>query len=127
MPPALTVADELPPACVPIVKVVPVPINVTTSGVEVELSTIVIDPPRGPSAVGANVTWIVQLWVAGSDVPQLFVWAKSPLTVMLAMFNAVSPLLVSVTDWATLVVPVNCPANVTVVLPRVVAGPIPVP
>ena len=41
------------------------------------LSVTVKLPFRVPTAVGLNVTLIVQLAFAASEVPQLLVWAKS--------------------------------------------------
>jgi hypothetical protein len=38
-------------------------------------------------------------------VPQLLVWAKSPVTAMLLIASTPVPVLVSVTDWALLVEP----------------------
>jgi hypothetical protein len=65
---------------------------------------------RLPVALGVNVTGIVQLAPAASDVGQLLVWAKSPAFVppiaMLATLSEAVPELVSVTVWAALVVPV---------------------
>jgi hypothetical protein len=63
---------------------------------------------RLPLAAGVNVTLIVQLAPAATELPQAFVWAKSPalvpVTVMPAILNAALPVLVSVTVRAALVV-----------------------
>jgi len=64
-----------------------------------------------PRAVGANVTFTVQLAPAASDAPQLLVWLKSLLRgsgLIAVMEIAASPLLVRTSDCAALVVPITC-------------------
>jgi hypothetical protein len=60
-------------------------------GVPVVLSVTLKVAERLPAAVGVNVTLMVQLAPAAMLEPQLFVWAKSPLSVpvtaMLLMVN----------------------------------------
>jgi len=51
----------------------PVPVRVTVCGDPVELSLITRMPVTTPTAVGANVTEIVQLAPAATLVPQLLV------------------------------------------------------
>src|SRR5579863_8949111 len=96
---------------------------------------MVTEAPRAPVAVGVNVTLIVQFPLfAATELPQLFVWAKSPLfapvTPMLVMFSAAFPVLVSVTDWGPLLV-FNCwLANVKLAADKLTPGagaPAPVP
>jgi hypothetical protein len=65
---------------------------------------MVTEPVRVPIAVGVNVTLIWQFALAATLVPQLLVWAKSPLTAMLLMFNAALPVLERVTVFAALAV-----------------------
>jgi hypothetical protein len=62
-------------------------------------------PVRVPVAVGVKVTLMVQEAPAATELPQVLVSAKSPLAEMLVILNAPLPVLVSVTDWAELVVP----------------------
>jgi hypothetical protein len=73
------------------------------------LSVTVNVAVREPVAVGVNVTLMVQLELAASDVPQLFDWAKSPLLVpvmaMLEMLRLAVPVLDSVTGCGELVAP----------------------
>jgi hypothetical protein len=56
---------------------------------------------RVPPALGVKVTLIAQFEPAATLVPQLFVWAKSPLLMplipMLEMFSVALPVLDSVT------------------------------
>lgn len=90
----------------------PVPPSAMDCGLPPALSVMVTDPVRVPVALGVNVTVIVQFPLfAATVLPQLFVWAKSPLfapvTPMLEMFSVALPALVSVTDCEALVV-FNC-------------------
>ena len=68
------------------------------------LSVTVSVPLRVPDAAGVKVRLITQLPLAGTELPQLFVSAKSPITAMLVMVSATAPVLLSVTLWAALVV-----------------------
>ena len=54
-------------------------------------------PLRGPVVVGVEVTLIVQVELAASELPQVFVCEKSPVIVMLLMESEPVPLFVSVT------------------------------
>ena len=47
------------------------------------LSVTVSVPFRAPATVGVNVTLIVQFEFAASEVPQVLVWAKSPVVLTL--------------------------------------------
>jgi hypothetical protein len=58
---------------------------------------IVIEPVREPVAVGVKVTLRVQLAPAAMLEPQVLVWAKSPLAVMLVIARVALPVLFSVT------------------------------
>ena len=90
---------------------VPVPDNAMLCGLPAALSVIVTAPVLVPVTVGLNVTLMAQLTPAATGLTQLLVWAKSPLATMLEMVNPISPELVTVTVWAALVVPTNCPPN----------------
>jgi hypothetical protein len=74
------------------------------------LSTTETEAVRVPVALGVKVTLIVQLFFGATDVPHVFVCAKSvafvPVIVMLVMAIAVPPLaLVNVIVCEALVVP----------------------
>jgi hypothetical protein len=64
-------------------------------------------PVLFPRTVGEKLTLMVQFAPPASDVPQLLVCAKFPVTVIAPMLAAAVPLLVSVAVWATLFVPIN--------------------
>jgi len=53
----------------------PVPLRPTLCGLPAASSVIVIAPVRLPTAVGVNVTLIVQFPLAATDAPQVFVCA----------------------------------------------------
>jgi hypothetical protein len=55
----------------------PVPVRETTCAPEVPVTVSV--PVRAPVAVGLKVMLTLQDFFAAREVPQLFVWAKSPL------------------------------------------------
>jgi hypothetical protein len=55
------------------------------------LSVMVTTPVLVPAAVGLKVTLRVQLAPAATLEPQVLVWEKSPLTVMLVMLRAALP------------------------------------
>jgi uncharacterized membrane protein len=85
---------------------IPMPVRETVCGLPTALSEIVMAPLRVPVAVGVNVTKILQLDNAASPVPQLFVWAKSPLATMPRLVSGSAELVfVSVTPWVVLGVP----------------------
>src|SRR3954466_3820929 len=67
---------------------------------------------RVPKAFGRNVTLTEQLAPPGTEVPQVFVWAKSsgfvPATAMELMESGVPARLVNVTSLARLLVPTVC-------------------
>jgi len=65
-------------------------------------------PVLVPAAPGLKVTDMVQSAPASKVVPQVLVWEKSPLVVMLETGTGASPGLVSVTVWALLLVPTIC-------------------
>jgi hypothetical protein len=112
---------------------VPVPESVMLCGDPVALSVMVMDALRLPVAVGVNVTEKLQLSPAGTLLPQVLVCAKSPgLVPVLAMVlipSAAVPVLLSVTDWAgLLVVPTLWFAKVRLLAVSEATGdPFPVP
>lgn len=73
----------------------PMPARDTTCGLSAALSVKVMLPFRAPVAVGVKTIVMVQLAEPARALPQLLVWAKSPLATILAMLRA-SPGLVFV-------------------------------
>ncbi len=61
------------------------------------LSVMVTAPVLVPKAVGVKVTLTVQLAPTPTLEPQLLVWEKSPLAVMLVMLSVALPALLRVT------------------------------
>jgi len=106
---------------------VPLPLNDTLCGLPLALSVMVIAPLRVPTAVGVNITEIVQLAPTLRLFPQVFVWLKSPLARTLLIVRVVVPELVSVTFWALLLVPTCCEAKVRLVGDKPTPGAVPVP
>jgi hypothetical protein len=88
---------------------VPVPVRLTVCGLPAALSEMLTAAVRVPAAVGVNVTLIVQLPLAATELPQVFVSAKSPALVpvmlMLVMLKLALPVLLRVTFCAALVTP----------------------
>ena len=76
---------------------VPVPVRLTDWVAGLALSVMVTAPVLVPVAVGLKVTLRVQLALAARLEPQVLVWEKSPLTVMLVMPRVALPVLRSVT------------------------------
>ena len=123
-------ADALDPEAIPRLKSWPVPLRLTVCvlpATSLLLSVMVIEPERVPVAVGVNVTLIVQLPPAATLDPQLLVWAKSPLAVMLVMLRPCVPRLFSVTPLGLEAVLKPWPENVRLVVERLAIGAIPVP
>ena len=83
----------------------PVPLSAMVWGLLGPLSEILILPVWVPPAIGLKVTLIVQLAPALTLLPQVLVWEKSPLAVMLEIVSGALPVLVSVTGCALLLVP----------------------
>jgi hypothetical protein len=87
---------------------VPVPERLTDCGLPAASSVIVTAADRDPVAAGLKVTLIVQLALTATELPQLFVWEKSPAaapeTVMLVTFKTALPVLVTVIARAALAV-----------------------
>lgn len=102
------------------VGAVPVPVNETVCGLPVALSTIESEAVRVPVAVGLNVMVTAHEDPVETDEPHVFdEMAKSPLLVpvrvSLVRVSVPVPVLLMVTLWPELVVPVFCPVNVRVV------------
>ena len=64
---------------------------------------------------------------AARVLPQVLVWAKSPLVAMLLMARGAVPVLANSTDWAALVVPTTWLPNVNFVGDKLTAAGMPVP
>ena len=71
-------APEVGDKCVMVGAAAPVPCRLPDFGLSEALSVIVSVPVRAPTAVGENVTVILQFAPAAREVPQVFVWEKSP-------------------------------------------------
>jgi len=106
---------------------VPVPVRLTDWVAGLALSVIVTAPVRVPAAVGLKVTLRVQLALAARLAPQVLVWEKSPLAVMLVMLSVALPVLLRMTLWALLLVPTACAGKVKEVGERLTTGAVPVP
>ncbi len=87
----------------------PVPVRLTVWGLSLALSVIVRVPVRVPVAAGENVTLMPQFAPAATELPQVFVSAKSPAFVpviaMIVMFSVALPSLVSVSLSGELITP----------------------
>jgi hypothetical protein len=108
----------------------PVPVRLTVCVVPATpplLSVMVRVAVSEPPAVGVKVTLIVQLAPAATLLPQLLVWAKFPLLVMLATARAMFPVLDSVTACALLVEFTRSAAKVRAVGETLATGEVPVP
>jgi hypothetical protein len=75
----------------------PVPVRLTVCVAGLALSVMVTTPVLVPAAVGLKVTLRVQLALAARLAPQVLVWEKSPLAVMLVMLRVAFPVLLRVT------------------------------
>lgn len=110
---------------------VPVPDKLTIWGLPVAVSEIVTAAARVPVTVGENTTLILQLPPAASEVPQVFVWPKSPLfapvTAIDVKLKVELPILVTVTGCGALVVPRFWLAKTRLVVVSVTVEPPPVP
>jgi hypothetical protein len=106
----------------------PVPVSLTVWGEVDPLSVMLIDPASVPAAPGVNVTEIVQLAGEGpSVVPQVFVWAKSPVAGEIVIGVDAEPVFFAVTIFAALVVFTVCAENVSLVGETVTTATAPVP
>jgi hypothetical protein len=109
--------------------VVPIPLSVTFCGLPGALSVTDSLPVRFPICVGSKVTLTVQLAPAASELPQVWVCAKSPALVpviaMAVIVNVVVPTLVSVTVFAGLAVSMATVPKLKVVGESFAVVPIP--
>jgi len=139
LPPLVRVAVSVPllvlTACFPSERlagerlaaaVVPVPERLTVWGLPAELSATLSNAERLPPAAGVKVMLNVQVDPAGSELPQLLAWAKSPglapVIVTLEMLRAAVPALSKVAVPATLVVPTGWLAKERLAGERPAAG-----
>jgi len=97
VPPGETVAELDEASGTLKAKSLPVPLSATVCGLPAALSVTVTLPVLVPVAVGSKVTLMVQLAPAVTLEPQVLVWEKSPLAVMLVRLRVASPVLLSVT------------------------------
>jgi hypothetical protein len=104
-------------------EITPVPLNATDCGLPPALSVIDNAPVRVPICVGLKVTLRVQFARGARLEPQVWVWMKSPLAVMLVMLSVIVPKLLSVADFPGLVVPTSWSAKVKLVGDKVAFGP----
>lgn len=109
----------------------PVPLRLTLCGLPDALSETVSAAARLPVAPGVKLTLKLQLAPAATELPHVFVSAKSPalapLTVTLVTLRAALPLLVSVTLFAELVIPTAWFPNDRLAGERFTADAVPVP
>jgi len=79
---------------------VPVPERLTVCGLAVALSAMLSEAASVPVTEGVNITAIVQLAPAATELPQVLVWAKSlallPVSARLVMLKAALPVLLRV-------------------------------
>jgi hypothetical protein len=75
----------------------PVPVRLTVCVAGLALSVMVTTPVLVPAAVGLKVTLRVQLALAATLEPQVLVWEKSPLALMLVIPRLAFPVLLRVT------------------------------
>jgi len=125
--PGATAAEVEEPEAAASVKSWPVPLSATLCGLPGPSSEMLRVPVRVPPAAGLKVTEMVQLAPALTVLPQVLVWEKSPLAVMLERVSEALPVLVSATVCAPLLVPTNCPEKVSEEEDKLTPGPIPVP
>jgi len=103
------------------------PLKLTVWGLSDALSVSVSAPVRFPLAVGVNVTLIVQLPDASTELAQLLVWAKSPLAVIVRLVKVPLPVLVKVIDCGALVVETDGPEKARLLGESLTIGATPVP
>jgi hypothetical protein len=110
---------------------IPVPLNAAVCGEPVALSAMDSVALRLPAEAGVNVTVMVQLAPAATELPQLLVWLKllalAPVMVMPVIVRAAVPGFDSVVDSVPAEVPTSVLANVSVLEVRVALGAVPVP
>jgi hypothetical protein len=88
---------------------------------------MVTAPVLVPAAVGLKVTLRMQLALGARLGPQVLVWEKSPLAVMLAIVRVALPVLVRVRLCGRLLVPTGRAGKVKEAGERLTAGAVPIP
>jgi hypothetical protein len=106
---------------------VPVPVSESVCGLPVASSVTVIAPVRFPFTLGEKVTLMAQFAPAVTLLPQVFVWAKSPLTATLVMASGPLPVFVRVSVLAGEVVPLATLPNAKLEGASCTVGAVPVP
>jgi hypothetical protein len=84
---------------------IPVPLVLIVCGLLVALSVMVTVPVAAPTTVGVNITAIMQVFPAATELAQVLLCVKLPLAPMLVIDNFAVPVFVSVTFLTALVVP----------------------
>src|SRR5947209_17582851 len=98
----------------------PVPVRLTTCVLGTSESVMVRVPVSTPTAVGTNLTVILQLRPGAKLVPQVVLSEKFLVHAMLLIATGAVPTLATVTIWPALVVPtIWLPNNSDVVLSRI--------
>ena len=109
---------------------VPVPERLTVCGLPLALSVMLTEAVRLPLAAGLNVTLIVQLLPAATELPHVLVWAKSlallPVRARLVILKAALPVLLRVAICAVLVAPTDWLPKARLVGERPSTGAVPV-
>jgi hypothetical protein len=110
---------------------VPVPVRAAVCGEPMALSATATEALSPPAEAGVNVTVIVQVAPAASEVPQVLVSPKLlvfvPVTEMPVIVSAAVPGLDRVVDCVVAEVPTNVLGNVRVLEVKVACGAVPVP
>ena len=84
----------------------PVPFRITVCGLPMSLSLTDRVALCDPALCGVEVTEIVQLAPAASELPQLLLWENWVFeSAMLDMFSAVDPMLLSLKETGALLLP----------------------
>jgi hypothetical protein len=88
---------------------------------------MVTAPVLVPAAVGLKVKLRMQLALGARLEPQVLVWEKSPLAVMLAIVRVALPALLRVRLCGRLLVPTGCAGKVKEAGERLATGAVPIP
>ena len=86
------------------------------------LLTMFSAPARGPVAVGVKIMLILQCAPEGTEPPQVFVTAKSPVGCMLVIESDAEPMLVKTTVCGVLGTPMLWSGNARLVALRLISG-----
>ena len=112
---------------VTVVEEAPVPVRLTVWVAGVALSVTVTVPDAAPVAMGLKVTAMLHEAPAATLAPQVLVWEKTPLVLMLLMLSSALPVFFSDTVWGLLLVNTFCAGKVKEEGERLTAGPAPIP